>query len=252
VREVHFEIESPTGWDVLATRLNSLGTDTTFALQYQPSDVGSRRLRARAVDHGGLSSVSNVVNLHVVDIASAGWTSADVGAIGIAGSTAGLPPDTVTMTASGTDIWGTADAFRLTYFTMAFSGTLTARVAALDAPNAWTKAGVMLRLSTEADSPHAFMFVSRDHGLAFQRRTATGAATVHTGAAGGAAPQWVRLRRTGDLVTASFSADGVQWTDVGSEVLPLGTGPVLVGLALTSHDNASLATATFDNVVVSR
>jgi regulation of enolase protein 1 (concanavalin A-like superfamily) len=127
---------------------------------------------------------------------------------------------------------------------------VTARVAALDAPHAWTKAGVMVRQSTDASSPHAFMFVSRDHGLAFQRRTASGASTVHTAGGAGVAPTWLRLTRSGDIVTAAFSADGIEWATVGSEVLPIGSGPVLAGLALTSHNNAALATATFDSVSV--
>ena len=94
------------------------------------------------------------------------------------------------------------------------------------------------------------MFVSRDNGLAFQRRTAFGAATTHTGASGGVAPQWVRLTRAGATLAAAVSADGAHWIEVGSDVIDVGAGPVLVGLALTSHDNGALATATFENVTI--
>jgi hypothetical protein len=37
---------------------------------------------------------------------------------------------------------------------------------------------------------------------------------------------------------------------LGSDTVVLGTGPVLVGIAVTSHDNSSLAHATFTDVSV--
>jgi regulation of enolase protein 1 (concanavalin A-like superfamily) len=108
----------------------------------------------------------------------------------------------------------------------------------------------MVRQSTDAGSPHAFMFVSRDNGLAFQRRVTANATTVHTGAGSGTAPQWLRLTRSGEVVTAAYSADGAAWTTVGEETLPIGSGPVLIGVALTSHDNTAIATASFEGVTI--
>jgi hypothetical protein len=57
----------------------------------------------------------------------------------------------------------------------------------------------------------------------------------------------VRLVRRGDTVSGYASADGENWTRVGLMRVELGEQP-LVGLAVTSHDNSSLSTATFDNV----
>ena len=250
VREVVFEVESTNGWNAVATVPNNTGTRVSYVANYTPQAAGPIRLRARAVDHGGLESVSNAVNVLVTDDVNPGWTSLDIGAVAIGGSRAGTPPNVVLMMASGADIWGTADAFRYTYTQLVGNGTIIGRVSALHAPHAWSKAGLMLRQSPTASSPHAFMFVSRDHGLAFQRRTAAGASTVHTGGGDGVAPQWLRLARTGEVVTASFSPDGVTWTDVGSEVLPIGTGPVLVGMALTSHSDTEVASAAFENVSI--
>jgi hypothetical protein len=112
--------------------------------------------------------------------------------------------------------------------------------------NAWTKAGVMIRQSLTADSPHASMFVTPGRGLAFQRRQTAGAASLSTSAAG-VAPMWVKLVRAGQLVTASVSSDGVTWTTVGQDTVAL-SGAVWAGLALTSHDASRLASATIDNV----
>jgi len=87
-------------------------------------------------------------------------------------------------------------------------------------------------------------------GLAFQRRTSAGLTTTHTSGGEGAAPQWVRLTRAANIVTAAVSPDGITWTDVGSDVVGIASQPLLIGIALTSHDNEALATATFDNVAV--
>src|SRR6185436_6648335 len=61
------------------------------------------------------------------------------------------------------------------------------------------------------------------------------------------APQWLKLARTGQTITASISPDGSAWTVVGQDNVAL-SGAVWAGLALTSHDDTRTATATIDNV----
>lgn len=177
------------------------------------------------------------------------WSGADVGAVGIAGSHA-FDGRTHMLSASGADIWDFADAFRYSWQTLAVNGTIIARLTALGAVHEWTKAGVMIRASTDPAAAHASLFLSRDHGIAFQRRTADGAASSHTAGPLTSAPVWLRLTRAGQTVTGAVSFDGTTWSDVGSDTLAIGTGPVLAGLALTSHDDAALAAATFDSVVI--
>jgi regulation of enolase protein 1 (concanavalin A-like superfamily) len=108
----------------------------------------------------------------------------------------------------------------------------------------------MIRDSLDPGSAHAFMLVSKGRGLAFQYRPADGAATAHLSGGTGTAPRWVRLTRAGNLLTASVSTDGTTWTTVGQVSVSLGT-TVWAGLAVTSHDTRSLASATFGGVVVS-
>jgi hypothetical protein len=59
----------------------------------------------------------------------------------------------------------------------------------------------------------------------------------------------VKLTRAGAAISAFESADGVAWTPVGSDTFVMGSS-VVVGLAVSSHVNGGLATATFDSVVV--
>jgi hypothetical protein len=125
-----------------------------------------------------------------------------------------------------------------------------ARVAAVSNTDQWTKAGVMMRSSLAADSKHASMFVTPGKGLAFQRRTASGGLSVHTSGGSGTASKWVKLRRAGSSITAYVSSDGVSWSAVGTDTIELGA-TVYVGLALTSHRDGTLASASFDNVSVS-
>jgi hypothetical protein len=93
------------------------------------------------------------------------------------------------------------------------------------------------------------MLVSASKGLAFQRRPAAGGTSVNTGGSLTAAPRWVRLQRNGNLFSAYESADGVSWTLVGTDTIPMGT-TVYAGLAVTSHTTGATATCTFDGVSV--
>jgi regulation of enolase protein 1 (concanavalin A-like superfamily) len=63
------------------------------------------------------------------------------------------------------------------------------------------------------------------------------------------APRWLRLTRTGNVFRGYHSADGVSWTLYSTQTVPLQAN-ALVGLAVTSHNVAALATGVFDGVRV--
>jgi regulation of enolase protein 1 (concanavalin A-like superfamily) len=180
---------------------------------------------------------------------SAPLTGQDIGAVGVPGHDS-FAGGVHSISASGHDIWGYIDAFRYVSRELTGDGTIVARVASLVGPHPWSKAGVMIRSSADPAATHAYMLMSRDHGLAFQRRASSGDYSTHTEGPAVAAPQWVRLTRSGNQVTADYSHDGSTWVTLGSDTVVLGTGPVLVGIAVTSHDNSSLAHATFTDVSV--
>ncbi|HSW00209.1 MAG TPA: discoidin domain-containing protein [Sedimentisphaerales bacterium] len=152
------------------------------------------------------------------------------------------------MNGQGADIWGTSDQFRYAYKTLTGNGTIVARVHSVyNTPgnDGWSKAGVMIRQSTEPGSTHAFMTMtsSSGNGASFQRRlTAAGDSTNTDATATVPKPYWVKVERVGDRFSGYLSPDGVTWTQLGEAQTITMTGPVLIGLAVTSH-NANAATA---------
>ena len=77
------------------------------------------------------------------------------------------------------------------------------------------------------------------------------AVTVQSAAVAGVTPGWVRLTRTGDLITAYRSLDGASWTVIGSDSFPMADA-VYVGIAVTSRNVAATATAIVTNLVLTQ
>jgi len=107
----------------------------------------------------------------------------------------------------------------------------------------------MIRGALTGSSVHASMFMTAASGLLFERRLSAGAATYSGYGSKGVVPGWVRIVREGNLFTGYESQDGSQWTLVGSDTVSM-PATVYVGLAVTSHNPAATATATFSNVAV--
>jgi len=156
----------------------------------------------------------------------------------------------VIMSGVGTDIWDTADQFRFVYKSLSGNGSVTVRVDSLVRSNEWAKAGVMIRETLEPGSQHAFVAITPDHGVSFQRRPVAGQASANTDASGIVTPYWLRLTRTGNVFAAQTSADGTAWADiVVSPALEITMASnVYIGLAVTSHDAAISTVAQFSNI----
>ncbi|MCX5647368.1 MAG: discoidin domain-containing protein [Phycisphaerae bacterium] len=162
---------------------------------------------------------------------------------------------TFTMSSSGTDVWNNGDQFRFAYKSLNGDGSIVARVDSIVNTNIWAKGGVMIRQSIDAGSTHAFMPITAGgsgagNGASFQRRlTAAGASTNDDNAAPAvAAPYWVKVERKGNSFTGSISADGKTWKQLGAAQTITMTNPVLIGLALCSHDAALTTVAEISNV----
>ena len=176
------------------------------------------------------------------------WLATDIGSPAVGGSTT-YASGTFTINGAGADIWGTADQFHFAYRSLTGDGEIVARVASLQNTHAWAKAGVMMRETLTGASRYAIAAVSVANGLAFQRRLTTGGSTSITGGGAGTAPYWVRLVRSGSTFSAYRSATGTSWTFIGSDTISM-AATVYVGLAVTSHNVSTPATATFTDAVV--
>jgi regulation of enolase protein 1 (concanavalin A-like superfamily) len=195
----------------------------------------------------GTLATATFDNVSIVEAPT--WQNQDIGAVGRPGGRVAGEVHRSTVEGSGADIWGTADAFHYEFTPWFGDGTITARVLSVENTHAWAKAGVMVRESTAAGSKHVMAIVSPGKGVAMQRRASTNGASANAAVAAGAAPRWLRLTRAGDTFTGHTSTDGVTWTLLGTTTVSMDDN-VLIGLPVTSHNNATLATAVFDDVVV--
>jgi hypothetical protein len=97
----------------------------------------------------------------------------------------------------------------------------------------------------------ASLFATPGKGLAFQRRVSEGGASVQTAGPTVTTPVWLKLQRAGTMITAFYrktTAD--EWTVIGQETLTTLTAAPLVGLALSSHVDGEVASATFSQFVI--
>lgn len=131
----------------------------------------------------------------------------------------------------------------------------------------WSKAGIMIKARAAQGSAYAAMLVTGSHGVRMQWDY-TGDTTGLAGSPSSSSPRWLRLVRSGSVVTGYDSLDGSSWTRVGSitvQGLP-SSGTVQVGLFATSPSyqvstqsfggasatgGPSVATGTFGDVAVS-
>jgi hypothetical protein len=171
----------------------------------------------------------------------AGWVTADLGATGLRGDTSAVG-DRLLVTGAGTDIWGRADAFRYVFRTAPAEGEIVTRVDAQLAGHPFAKAGVMIRTGIEPGSAHAILNIKPGGGLEFMSRPVTDGDTAFIAGAQATYPVSLRLQRAGNRITASYSADGLLWTVLGTTDIE---GARFVGVAVTSHDPFVLNDAAF-------
>jgi ABC-type transport system involved in multi-copper enzyme maturation permease subunit len=153
------------------------------------------------------------------------------------------------------------DSFYFVHQPLAENGSITIRVTSLTgtymqglaqpgqaAPPAqkglepWAKAGIIIKASTKPGSAYAAMMVTGDHGVRMQYDY-TGDIAGLPGRASVTSPRWLRLTRSGDVVTGYDSADGTHWTLVGTARL--------AGLPATVQAGMFAATPAYHRVTSS-
>nr|SBO96897.1 PKD domain containing protein [Nonomuraea gerenzanensis] len=116
----------------------------------------------------------------------------------------------------------------------------------------WAKAGLLIRQSLRQGTPYAAVMLTGEHGVRMQHNYVHDLpGGPHNG------PQWLRLTRSGDIVTGYESDDGERWTEIGTVRLAGLPPTVEIGMFATSPgalwESASAfsqVTATFDEIEV--
>nr|MCS5540639.1 hypothetical protein [Roseibacillus sp.] len=184
------------------------------------------------------------------------WRTADIGKVSIPGHT-GYDGKVFTLEGEGHDIGGKTDEFHYLHARISGEGTITARIRR-PMSSQWTKPGVMMRKSLDADSQHVSVLLQPHwSGVLVSRSEKGGETTTGKPQPLGEAhvikknrlstPYWVRLVRVQDTFTGYMSHDGLKWKELGSVEIDLGQ-VVYAGLPACSQLEGVTTTVTYDRV----
>jgi len=230
-----------------------IGTDTNgadgWSFTASAITAGAYQFSAVAKDNSGAQATSATVNITVTTPVV---TVPSLVASVIGTTTAGTMTnsgDSITVSGSGRDIWGTSDGCEFAARALAGDGQIVARVASQSVTDPWAKAGLMMRNNLSANASFVLVAVTPGNGIAFQRRLTAGASSSHTGGAMVLAPYWLKLVRLGNRFTAFQSVDGVTWLQIGAVSATMSSS-IQIGLAVTSHHDGAISTAVFDHITI--
>ena len=249
--ETGFKIERSTD----GINFAQIGVAPAGATGYADATVvGNKQYwyRARSYNAAGdsrASSVATVTTPAPPSTIPAPWTSGDVGAVAAAGS-ASHNAGVFTVAGSGAGIGGTADEFHFLSQPWTGNGTIVVRVTGLTNTAPGARAGIMFRESLAAGARTVALTVSPSGVVNALARPTTGGGTESPPNGNRPAPTWLKLVRNGNVFSPFHSADGVTWTAMFTGNYPMSAG-LYVGLCVTSNNDGTLATATFDNVSAS-
>ena len=193
-------------------------------------------------------------DLNVVELQSQSATetfiSADIGKVGVNGDAAyDSQTDSFIVEAAGGDIGHIQDAFHYVFREVEGDFETVTKIDSLVAERAWAKAGLMIRDSFRPDAPYFAVFMAQDVGVVHQHRGTFGGDSDWSKIDGISTPIWVKVSRTGNLYQGHYSLDGANWILVNQATIAL-SQTLLVGMAVTSHEEGALAYAEFSNLTV--
>ncbi|MBA2285713.1 MAG: PQQ-binding-like beta-propeller repeat protein [Ktedonobacteraceae bacterium] len=180
------------------------------------------------------------------------WTCQDVGNPAVVGSQS-THGKTWTVEGGGVNIWwDSRDDLHYIHKPLKNDGGISARVVSQTAKTLYIKSGLMIRQSMAPDAPYYAVFVEPDSGsgiIIVERRTSQGIINNQLSIVPGKTPIYLKIARTGDEFSAYTSEDGRNWRFIdGSKLTIEMSGPLLMGLAVTSKDIAAANTTIFDAV----
>jgi hypothetical protein len=179
---------------------------------------------------------------------------ADVGTVKQAGTTAYDPAaKTYTISASGENMWATADAFQFVWKQISVDVSIAADITfPTTTGDPHKKAALIVRQSLDADSAYADIAVHGNGMTSLQARDEKGA-TTHEVQANTSYPQRVRLTKEGDYFYMSLNnAAGEPLRLSGGSLRVALKAPFYIGLAVCAHNPDAFETAVFSNVEITQ
>jgi Tol biopolymer transport system component len=171
----------------------------------------------------------------------------DVGKVNLPGSVQfNAAHDTIKMTGSGENIWGTQDAFYFIWNKV--EGDISCKTGVVwegKGKNLHRKAGWMIRAGLEPDDAYVDAVIHGDGLISMQYRKVKGDVT-HEVQSPLRGPAVLHFERTGDQFTLSVSNGDGAIHPIGTISVYL-TGKVYAGLVVCSHDSTVKETAIFSD-----
>jgi regulation of enolase protein 1 (concanavalin A-like superfamily) len=156
------------------------------------------------------------------------------------------------MTGSGANMWAKEDQFQFAWREMTGNFTVTATLEFLGTGNEHRKAGIVVRQTLDKDSPYVDLVIHGNGMPGMQWRTAKGDITNDFDMPFDSPAKYkLRLTRQGGQITVWIAKDGAELKEIGHSLITLGN-PLLVGLAVCSHDANVSDTVVFSDVSVAQ
>ena len=199
---------------------------------------------------------------------SSGFRNLDIGSPQLTGSAKQVESGW-DIIAAGADIWERSDQFHFLYKQISGDFDIAVRVESFTPAHLYSKAGLMVRETLNADSPHLMFLVFSDNSprnnnlgayeMQFRSMAGGDCQAVYPAVRPPAPPEfpaaypnsWLRVERRGDRFSAFVSTDGKTWKLYAVQTLALAR-MVYVGPALTAHDQKVAAKARFRDYTESR
>lgn len=185
------------------------------------------------------------------------WTATDIG--GASTGTYSYSSGTYTVGGAGTGVGGASDSFRYVYSPISGNVEMTAYVSTQTNTSSYATAGLMIRGTTSAndpldpDSAQAYISVSPKNGVNFTYRAVDGGPSTTILGPSKAVPVYVRLVRSSNSIAGYQSADGINWTLVGTynfQSPDAMSSSFDIGFAVSSNADPTISTADFSKVTL--